>query len=98
MTARQSRDLSKVADRRIDYVVGVLEDYQVAVAALQKTKWLGSKVYKVGESLVLTASRPVPQNDRQQDEGVALVLSGSAVSSQEIYTVLGDLSACEIPF
>ena len=44
------------------------------------------------------SSRPVSQNDRQQDEGVALVLSDSAVSSQEIYTVLGDLSACEIPF
>ena len=54
VTARQRKDLSKVADGRIDYVVGVVEDYQVAAAPLQKTKWLGSKVYKVGESLVLT--------------------------------------------
>ena len=55
MTVRQRRDLSKVADRRIDYVVGVLEDYQVAVAStFAENQWLGSKVYKVSESLVLT--------------------------------------------
>ena len=78
-TARQRCDLSDEEDRRIDQVVDVLENYRVTVAALQETKWFGNEVYKVGESLVLTAGRPVPQEDRQRGEGVALVLRGPAV-------------------
>ena len=52
------------------------------VAALQETKWFGDNVYAVGKSIVLTAGRPVPGNDdaRQRGEGVALVLSGPAIS------------------
>ena len=67
--------------RKIDQVVDVLEDYSVTVAALQETKWFGSEVYKVGENLVLTAGRPVPREDRQRGEGVALILKGPAVQA-----------------
>ena len=70
-TARQMCDLRDVEDRRIDQVVDVLEKYRVTVAALQETKWFGNEVYKFGESLVLAAGRPIPQEDRQQGEGVA---------------------------
>ena len=80
-TARQRCNLSDAEARKIDQVVDVLEDYRVTVAALQETKWFGSEVYKVGENLVLTAGRPVPREDRQRGEGVALILKGPAVQA-----------------
>ena len=81
-TARQ-RCESDAEDRKIDQVVDVLDDYHVTVAALQETKWFGKEVYKVRESLVLTAGRPVPRADRQRErgEGVALILKGPAVQA-----------------
>ena len=52
-------------------------------AGLQETKWFGNAVYKVGESIVLTAGRPTPQagQPRQRGEGVAIILSGLAVAA-----------------
>lgn len=69
--------------RRIDQVVAALEKYEVAVTALQETKWFGSNIYSVGRSLVLTSGRPTPINSsgtRQRGEAVALVLRGPALS------------------
>ena len=37
-----------------------LSSYGVVVAALQETKWFGDEVYRVDDSVVLTACRPVP--------------------------------------
>ena len=47
-------------DKRIDQVVSELGRYGVVVAALQETKWFGDEMYRVGESVVLAAGRPVP--------------------------------------
>ena len=82
-TARQGSKVATSQDRRIDQVVGVLDRYGVVVCALQETKWFGSEVYKVGESLVLTAGREVPGagHVRQRGEGVAIVLSGPAIGA-----------------
>ncbi len=70
-----------VDERKIDQVVGELGRYKVVVAALQETKWFGSEVYRVGDSIVLTAGREVPSGRgvRQRGEGVAIVLAGPAV-------------------
>ena len=57
----------------------MLEDYYLTVAAPQETKWFGTEIYTVGKSLVLTAGRPVPRDDGQCGEGVALVLRGPAI-------------------
>ena len=78
-TARQRCVGRDAEDRRIDQVIDILEDYCVTVAALQETKWFGSEIYTVGKSLVLTAGRPVPRDDGQRGEGVALVLGGPAI-------------------
>ena len=78
-------DADVVDERKIDQVVGELNRYKVDVAALQETKWFGSGVYEVGESVVLAAGRPVPGDGvvKQREEGVAVVLSGVAVPSLE---------------
>ena len=70
-------------ERKIDQVVYELERYQVVVAALQETKWFGIDMYTVGDSVVLTSGRVVLEQEgsRQRGEGVAVVLSGSAVST-----------------
>ena len=70
-------------ERNIDQVVGELNRYKVHVAALQETKWFGSGVYEVGESVVLAAGRHVPGDGvvKQRGKGVAVVLSGVAVSA-----------------
>ena len=62
-------------ERRIDQVVNELGRYGVMVAALQETKWFGKEVYRVGDSVVLTAGRPVPAEGqaRKRGEGVAIV-------------------------
>ena len=54
-TARQNCDANVVDERKIDQVVSELDKYQVVVGALQETKWFGSEVYRVGDSVVLTA-------------------------------------------
>ena len=52
-TARKGvGDAEVVDERKIDQVVGELNRYKVHVAALQETKWFGSGVYEVGESVV----------------------------------------------
>ena len=74
--ARQGTDAWKVEDRKVDLVVRELGRYGVKVAALQETKWFGRAVYRVGESVVLAADRPVPAlgESCQRGEGVAIVL------------------------
>ena len=48
-------------------------------AALQETKWLGSVMYCVGDSIILAAGRPVPTPGEhlQRGERVALMLMGA---------------------
>ena len=43
----------------------------MVVAAVQETRWFGNEVYRVGNSVVLAAGRPVP--------GVVIILAGPAV-------------------
>ena len=82
-TARQGRgrDALHAEDRKVDLVVHVLERYNIKVAALQETKWLGNNVYNVGSSVLLTAGRPAPAPGEpiQRGEGVAMVLTGPAI-------------------
>ena len=82
-TARQGDDVHVEDERKIDQVVDELGRYYINVAALQETKWFGENVYKVGESVVLAAGRPVPGRRliKQRGEGVAIVLSGAAVNA-----------------
>ena len=62
-------------------MINEVERYGVVVSALQETKWFGNEVYRVGNSVVLTAGRPVPAEGqaRKHREGVAIVLSGQAL-------------------
>ena len=53
-TARLSFEDSEPEDRRIDLVIRELNWYNIKVAALQETKWLGNHVYHVGKSAILT--------------------------------------------
>ena len=60
-----------------------LDSYGVVVAGLQETKWFGSKYYKVGMSVILSSGQDVPKEggSRQRGEGVAIAMSGPAVSA-----------------
>ncbi len=58
-TAR-SDDVMNAENRRIDQVASELGRYGVDVAAPQETKWFGDEMNRVGESVVLIASRPAP--------------------------------------
>ena len=80
-TARQDRGPLLAEDRKVDLIVRELVRYNIKVAALQETKWLGSAVYDVGDSVLLTAGRPAPApgEPTQRGEGVALVLTGPAI-------------------
>lgn len=82
-TAKQYVETGQSDDRRIDQVVRELERYKIYVAALQETKWFGEATYKVGESIVIAAGRPIPpaNQPRQRGEGVAIVLSGVALKA-----------------
>ena len=82
-TARLSSERGESEDRRIDLVIGELDRYSIKVAALQETMWFGSHVYHVGKSVVLTAGRETPQEHqpRQRGEGVAIVLTGHAITA-----------------
>ena len=64
-------------ERKTDQVVGELNRYN------KETKWIGSGVYEVGESVVLATGRPVPGDGivKQRGEGVAVELSEVAVSA-----------------
>lgn len=55
------------------------------MAALQETIWLGSEVYTVGESMVLTANRLIlgVGHVKQRGEGVVIVITGLAVDAWE---------------
>ena len=61
-------------DRRVDQVIRELE---------KETKRFSNEIYSVGNSLMLTAGRPIPEAEhvRQRGEGEAIVLSGPAVSA-----------------
>ena len=82
-TARQGRDTLLAEDRRVDLIIRELERYDIKMAALQETKWLGSNVYNIGKSVLLTSGRPVPAPGEllQRGEGVALVLTGPAITA-----------------
>ena len=58
--------MENAEDRGVDRVVSELQRYGVAVAGLQDTKWFGAEAYRVGESVVLAAGRPVPGLARQR--------------------------------
>lgn len=78
-------------DRRIDQVVQVFVSYDVTMAVLQDTKWLGDEVYSIGKNLVLTACRTVPRHGqgKKGGEGIALQLTGSAVSAGKAEALIG---------
>ena len=80
-TARSCDEVGNAEDRRIDQMVGELGRYGVVMAGLQETKWFGEGVYRVGESTVLAAGRPIPRGGqaKRRGEGVAIVLTWPAV-------------------
>lgn len=81
-TVRLSSEKSTSEDRRIDLVFRELDWYNIKVAALQEIKWFGSHIYHVGKSVVLIAGRETPQEyqPRERGEGVAIVLTGHAIT------------------
>ena len=80
---RAPRNICEKDDRRIDLVVLELDRLRVEVAGLQETRWFGSGVYRVGDSVVLSSGRPLPSDGGgyQRGEGVALVLRGRGVAT-----------------
>ena len=82
-SARSSRQQTVTEDRRIDIVVDELSRLKIEVAGLQETRWFGREVYSVGDSIVLSSGRPVPQEGEslRRGEGVAIVLSGRALQA-----------------
>ena len=68
-------------DRKVDQVVCELARYNVAVGALQETKWFGCDVYEMTDSVVLTSGRSTPAEGwtAQGGEGMPLVLRASAI-------------------
>ena len=82
-TAKLSSEKNESEYRRIDLVIRELNRYDIKVAALQETKWFGNHVYHVGKTIVLTAGRETPQGcqPKQRGEGVAIVLTGHAVTA-----------------
>ena len=70
-------------ERKVDQVVAELERYNVDVAGVQEVKWFGCGVYRVAESVVIAAGRPVPSAGvvNRRGEGVAIVLSGQAMKA-----------------
>ena len=82
-TARQGKGAVQAEDRRADLVVRELHRYNIRIAALQETKWFGSGLYHVGDSVILTSGRKIPSDGEpvQRGKGVALVLSGPAIEA-----------------
>ena len=82
-TAIQGSERDGNEDRRIDLVLRELGRYGIKVAALQETQWFGNAEYHVGRSVVLSAGRSTPGTGqpRQRGEGVAIVLTGEAVTA-----------------
>ena len=70
-------------DRKVDTVVGELARYDVAIGALQETKWFSCGAYKVSDSTVLASGRRTPSEGEciQRGEGVALVLRGQTLAA-----------------
>ena len=68
-TARGFGDVSVVDERKVVQVLSELDRYGVVVVGLQETKWFGSKIYKVGKSVILSSGRDVPKEggSRQRD-------------------------------
>ena len=50
-------DMKDAQERRIEQVERELDRYGVVVGTPQEMKWFGNEVYRVGESVVLTAGR-----------------------------------------
>lgn len=65
-------------ERKIDLVLRQLQRLHLETVGLQETLWFGNEAYTVGDSIVLTAGRPVPDEGSpcRRGEGVALVLRG----------------------
>ena len=82
-TAHQRSEIREAEDRRIDLVIRELKRYNIKIAGIQETKWFGSSVYQVGESIVLAAGRPTPGSTevKHRGEGVGIALMGSTVNS-----------------
>ena len=84
-TARQGAEVANSVkeEQKVDLVVRKLDRYRITIGALQETKWFGEAEYRVRESVVLAAGRPVPASGElvQRGEGVAIVLSGSAIKA-----------------
>ena len=76
-----SQSAERGEDRKVDQVVCELAKYGVVVGALQETKWFGSEIYEVNDSVILTSGRSTPARGEkvQRGEGVALVLRGLAL-------------------
>ena len=68
-------------------IINELERYNVVVTALQETKWFGSEVYQINGSIVLTSGRDLPLEgeNSQRGEGVAIVLTGPALSAWNFF-------------
>ena len=81
--ASQRADGQRGESKKVDQIVEEMKRYNVKVAALQETKWLGNEMYQVGGSVILTAGREItsPGAPLQRGEGVAILLLGPAIDA-----------------
>ena len=82
-SARSSGQSTVMEYRRIDIIVDELSRLKIEVGGLQETRWFGREVYSVGDAIVLSSGRPVPQEGEslRRGEGVAIVLRGRALQA-----------------
>ncbi len=81
-----SQGTERGEERKVNLVVRELSRYDVAVGALQETRWFSCGTYEVGDSMVLTSGRSTPREGQtvQRGEGVALVLRGPALAAWKL--------------
>ena len=62
-------------------MVSELKRLDIDVTGLQETRWFGSEVYSVADSVVLSSGRDLPgeDGDWRRGEGVAIVMRGRAL-------------------
>ena len=94
-----SQSAERGEDRKVDQVVCELAKYGVVVEELQETKWFGSEIYEVNDSVILPSGRSTPAQGEtvQRGEGVAQVLRSLALVALEAWweTVEGlELKMC----
>ena len=81
--SRPSPEDCATVDRKLDLLVWELRRYDVAVAAVQETKWFGADVWENQGYTLLHSGRPLPHGEQPaaRKEGVGIALDERATSA-----------------